>query len=67
MGKVSKLKFRNFGGLVPRFVEVTGEKLLGEKLVGFLVPLFLIFTFTLKMQNSILDYLTNEITLASIL
>ena len=29
--------------------------------------LFLIFTFTLKMENSILDYLTNEITLASTL
>ena len=28
---------------------------------------FLIFTFTLKMENSILDYLTNEITLASTL
>ena len=31
------------------------------------VPLFLIFTFTLKMENSILDYLINEITLASTL
>ena len=28
---------------------------------------FLIFTFSLKMENSILDYLTNDITLASTL
>ena len=28
------------------------------------LPLFLIFIFTLKMENSILDCLTNEITLA---
>ena len=29
-GKRVKLKFRKFWGLVPRFVEVTGEKLIGE-------------------------------------
>ena len=35
-----------------------------KKIIAILVPLFLIFTFALKMENSILDYLTNEITLA---
>ena len=39
---------------------------LKKKIIPILVP-FLIFTFTLKMENSILDFLTNEITLASIL
>ena len=34
-----------------------------KKIIAVLVPLFLIFTFTLKMEGSILDYLTNEITL----
>ena len=32
--------------------------------LAILVPLFLLFTFTLKMENYILNYLTNEITLA---
>ena len=40
---------------------------LKKKIIAILVPLFLIFTFTLKMENSILDYLTNERTLASTL
>ena len=34
VGKGLKLKSRKFLGLVPTFVEVTGEKLAG----GFLVP-----------------------------
>ena len=40
---------------------------LKKKIIAILAPLFLIFTFTLKIENSILDYLTNEITLASTL
>ena len=40
---------------------------LKKKIIPILVPFFLIFTFTLKMENSILDFLTNEITLALIL
>ena len=38
---------------------------LKKKIIVIFVPLFLIFTFTLKMENSILNYLTNEITLGS--
>ena len=29
-----KLKVRRFGGLIPTFVEVTGEKLVGGDLLG---------------------------------
>ena len=35
LSKRLKLKVRNFGGLIPMFVEVTGEKLVG---VAFLLP-----------------------------
>ena len=35
LSKGLKLKVRNFGGLIPMFVEVTGEKLVG---VAFLPP-----------------------------
>ena len=35
-----------------------------EKIITILVPFSLICTFTLKMENSILSYLTDEITLA---
>ena len=38
-----------------------------ENLIAILVPLFLNFTFTLKLENSVLDFLTNEITLTSTL
>ena len=34
MVKRLKLKVRNFGGLIPTFVEVTGEKLVGGDLFG---------------------------------
>ena len=34
---------------------------LEKKIISILVPLFLIFTFTLKMDNSILNYLTKEV------
>ena len=34
MVKRLKLKVRNFGGLIPTFVEVTGEKLVGGDLLG---------------------------------
>ena len=40
---------------------------LRKKILAILVPLFLIFTLTLKMENSILDYLTNKVNLASTL
>ena len=33
-----KLKFREFWGLIPRFVEVTGEKLVGEGGGAFCPP-----------------------------
>ena len=36
-----------------------------KKVIATLVPVFLICIFTLKMENSILNYLTNKITLAS--
>ena len=35
---------------------------LEKKIIPILLPLFLIFTFTLKMDNSILNYLTKEVT-----
>ena len=38
-----------------------------ENLIAILVPLFLNFTSTLKLENSVLDFLTNEITLTSTL
>ena len=40
---------------------------LKKEIIAILVPLFLIFTFTLKMENSTLNYLTKEIILASTL
>ena len=40
---------------------------LKKEIIMTLVPLLLICTFTFKMENSILNYLKNEITLASTL
>ena len=40
---------------------------LKKKIIAILVPLFLIFAFTLKMENSVLNYFTSEITLTSTL
>ena len=40
---------------------------LRKKIGTTLVPYFLICTLTLKMDNSILNYLTNEVTLAAAL
>ena len=46
---------------------VISEKRTEKKIIGILATLSLIFKFTLKMENSILNYLTNRITLASTL
>ena len=52
---------KHYQDIYPTELELKKEKL------AILVPLFLVFIFTLKRENFILDYLINKKTLASTL